>query len=662
MKQFALALALLAFYGNACAQNLKFGKPTNEELSMTVYDKDPEANAVVLCHLTNVSYCIDFFNYLVDYQVKKRIKILKDEGKDYANVSFPYIFNEKEQNCQEYIEDFSAVAYNLEGGKVVRTKIGKDKLFKERVNDDYMLAKFAVPQVKAGTVIEYEYKIHSNVFYHIYDWFAQEEIPVAFAKYKLEIPTIFMYNVEINGLQPLQNEVTIGALKFKATTNNLSEQGTCKTNIYNCLGRDIPALKKDEFIWNIRDYTTKVTAELKGIYSPDKIYHEVRKEWDQIDEQLLSDAEFGGQLNNHSKFHDELLAKGINDIPDLKEKIVATFQMLREKLAWNGKYELWPHSASETIKKGNGSNADLNMILINMLGDVGVKATPVLMSTRSNGSLPQTYPSLQKINTFIVGIPNGSSWLYVDASSVDGYLNTLPANLYTDRARIIQKGEKGQWKNLQKIGDAKNIIDVSASLTPDGKIIGTETAILSGNEAANERKSFRNAKDSIDFISQKAQERGIEIIQCEITGHKDFSPSIKEIIHFTKQGDVSANHIYINPFPEVPISKNPFLETERLLPVEFPFAQLFTMNMRLSIPKGWEVDELPNNIRVSSPDNSITGHIFYEALDGNILTIQYNIRLKDIVYPNDKYATLKQLFDLFASRSKDVLVFKKKGA
>ena len=71
------------------AQNLKFGKPTDEEMQMTVYEQDPEAEAVVLCQLTNVSYTMDMLDFLVDYEVKTRIKILKEEGKEYANITIP---------------------------------------------------------------------------------------------------------------------------------------------------------------------------------------------------------------------------------------------------------------------------------------------------------------------------------------------------------------------------------------------------------------------------------------------------------------------------------------------------------------------------------------------------------------------------------------------
>jgi hypothetical protein len=206
------------------AQNLKFGKPTDEEMQMTVYEQDPEAEAVVLCQLTNVSYTMDMLDFLVDYEVKTRIKILKEEGKEYANITIPYIFNSNEDFMQETFENFKATAYNLENGKVKKTKIGLDKIYSERIDKDNMVAKIAIPQVKAGTVIEYEYKLHSNVYYHIHDWYASAEIPVAYANYRLEIPVVFIYNVEYSGLQQLQNTVTAGSLLYKPDSNSTSSQ------------------------------------------------------------------------------------------------------------------------------------------------------------------------------------------------------------------------------------------------------------------------------------------------------------------------------------------------------------------------------------------------------------------------------------------------------
>ena len=103
--------------------NKKFGKPTKEEMQMTVYEADSAAEAVVLCRLTKVEYTIQPRDYLVDYHEKVRIKILKPEGTRYANVVIPYYDDAFEPLSNEEIRDLKATAYNMEDGKV-RKKIG----------------------------------------------------------------------------------------------------------------------------------------------------------------------------------------------------------------------------------------------------------------------------------------------------------------------------------------------------------------------------------------------------------------------------------------------------------------------------------------------------------------------------------------------------------
>ena len=139
--------------------NMKFGKPTKEELEMTSYSLDPQANAVVLCRLTNVEYTVQTNGYLVDYHEKVRIKVLKPEGAEKANVAVPYIHNYNgKSNIKgskfssrgnsldienpagsfledaignyntESVEDIKAVAYNLVNGKTVKSPMKRDAI------------------------------------------------------------------------------------------------------------------------------------------------------------------------------------------------------------------------------------------------------------------------------------------------------------------------------------------------------------------------------------------------------------------------------------------------------------------------------------------------------------------------------------------------------
>ena len=83
-------LALPFATASAADVNMKWGKPTQEEMQMTVYDAEPNAEAVVLCRLTEVEYTVQTNSYLVDYHEKMRIKVLKPSGARFAKVVVPY--------------------------------------------------------------------------------------------------------------------------------------------------------------------------------------------------------------------------------------------------------------------------------------------------------------------------------------------------------------------------------------------------------------------------------------------------------------------------------------------------------------------------------------------------------------------------------------------
>ncbi len=100
---------------------------------------------------------------------------------------------------KENIIGLDASAYNMENGKMVRTKMKKDMVFKERLNENQMALKFSIPQVKAGTLIEYEYRLESDFFFTIDSWKAQSDIPTLYAEYDIIIPEYFKFNTDMRG-------------------------------------------------------------------------------------------------------------------------------------------------------------------------------------------------------------------------------------------------------------------------------------------------------------------------------------------------------------------------------------------------------------------------------------------------------------------------------
>lgn len=633
--------------------NLKWGKPTDQELQMTEYALDKEADAVVLYHKTDVSYQFTNNDFRVIYRVNTRLKVLKPEGKRVADGQIAYLENETNRTRREIVTGLKATAYNMEDGKLVKTKMERSMTSEERLDKNQMVMKFSVPQVKVGTVIEIEYRIDSDYYGNIRDWYAQRDIPVLYTCYELSIPEWFTFNIEETGMNHMEKKENSEpmTLLFSGGTENIL------TNIKTFVGRNLPALKDDDFVWHAADYGDKVTAELAGIFIPGSVYKSYTSTWDDIDNQLLSDEDFGGRLKRNSPLKDEIIAAGIPDISDKKERIAAVWKLLKSKVRWNGDYAFWGKSASKILKEGTGTNADINFLLINMLQDAGIESTPVVMRTRDSGILPLSHSSLKYLNTFVVGIPmTDSGMAYLDGSAEDGYLNVLPAKLLVTRARVVQKTGADLWVNLQANARGRETAIVQAQLSTDGQLKGQKSTMLVEEAAAAKRRVWRLAKDSTELI-QKMQERdGIEIQSYRLEGRHDFSPTVKEEMTFTKQCDVAGDMIYLNPLVFIPQHESPFTTAERILPIEFPYNQSETQNVIITLPEGYVVEEAPKPIIIKF--DGATARIICNV-NGNQLSVQYQMNISQTFYASTQYQDLKAFFDSVVESNKHILTIKK---
>lgn len=626
---------------------------------MVRYDKDPEANAVVLCKIGSVNYDFTGGNVMVIYHIQKRIKILKDAGSKYANVAIGYYCDPQSDKLYESIEDLSATAYNMVDGKLKKTKLSNKLVFTERLDQEHFRTKFTIPRVKSGTVIEYDYTIHSNIFFDIRNYTAQEEIPVAYSKYTMEIPTWFYFNVESSIKPYFHGLVSQGCFLARLGGTDLTPlNNSGKTNIYTFYGHSMPAVKKDHFVWCADDYAAHVTCELKSYQFPGEASYTMTKTWDEVDQDILQLNAFGSRLNDRCKFADEIESSGIAGICNFKDKVAAAFSMLMKKVSWNGNYEFIPKPAGEVLKKGSGSNADINMLFISMCNSLGIQAYPVVLSTRHHGLLPQNFPSLQKLNTFVVAVTNGEETDYVDASGKDGYLNILPADLYAEKARVVRRHHAGSWVNLQDIANAKDLVSIDAVLAPDGTCKAVCKDRFVDNAAAARRKDWQTARDSADYISRLSAEDGITITKYTERGNKTFSPEMEETYTFSKKVDVEGDHIYMNAFPVSLMGENPFKKPSRVLPVEFPYKSSVICIVNVTIPKGYTFEEGPKDILIRTEDKAISGRVVTNNLNGKV-TVVYKFNINKMLFTVDQYAAMKVLFDKMENASKSMLVFKK---
>ncbi len=640
---------VVSFQAAAQQVNMKWNGPSSEEMAMTSCAVDPEAEAVVLLETRQVFYDFSGRMCRVHYQEKCRIKVLKEEGKQYANQSVTYLYNQGRMGSHEVVTGLKAAAYNMVGGKMVKTKMEGNMVINEDISKHTRKTKFTIPQVNVGTVIEYEYHIVSDFYYQIDDWVAQWRIPVLYTNYKLTIPEFFDFNVGEKGMCRLE---------YKTSSGRLNQEGIdCATRTYSFVGRDLPGVKDEPFVFDVDSYRQTVSTELRGIQVPGGAFKDYATTWDNVDNMLLDDDDFGGRLGNNA-LRKEMKDAAINQLPTVRDKVVAVLKLLRSKVKWNGKCSLAGAPASEVLKEGTGSNASINMMAIAMLKEVGVDAFPVALRTRDDGPVPLAQPGVGAFNSTILGYVDGTGPHYYDAAAEYGYIDVLPAVDLVEMARVVKKDGKGDWVSLAGRGIDKTTGIIDAVIDGDGLLTGTSTMKLGGIAAASAKKDFAQAADSATYVNAKAKDLNVDISAYSIANRQDFGDVAVEHMTFDKQFDASGDLIYVNPMVLPLLKENPFKSETRQWPIDFPCASVHNVSTFITIPSGWTVEELPKPLNMSTHDGSVNV-IVATVVEGDKLLTRCSYSHNKLFFLVDEYKMLRTIYEEIAMRSNQLIALKK---
>lgn len=69
----------------------------------------------------------------------------------------------------------------------------KSNVFKDKIDKNLLVKKFTFPNVKEGSIIEYEYIIKSDFLSNLQPWEFQGSYPGLWSEYKLTLPEFLGY-------------------------------------------------------------------------------------------------------------------------------------------------------------------------------------------------------------------------------------------------------------------------------------------------------------------------------------------------------------------------------------------------------------------------------------------------------------------------------------
>lgn len=660
MKKTVIAILFLLpikFMLIAQVSNIKYGKVSTDELKMTRYDNDTTADAIILYDLGYTTYEYLTDNFVIQQELKQRIKILKQSAVDRATISVPYYYASG-GDC-DFVTNLEACSYNLQDGKVVKTKLEKKYVFIEEVNSHTRLMKFSIPNVKVGSVIEFKYNKSSNHIYDLPSWSFQTDIPIVYSNYEIQVPEYFIFQKETHGFEKIEFSQSVESQQFNI---GVTTQGpmtvTCNSQNLKFFAHNMPAIKDEPFVWYKNEFIASVNFEISATHFPGSMYQPYSQTWENLEQSIYGKSDLGDNIKIRNPFKDQISVL-LDTVKTEKTKIERIYSFVKDHIKWNESYSFSGNGWKDAVKNKTGDNGQINIVLLSILKSAGFTAYPVLIRRRSQGRLPFTYPSFDKLTTFIVAAQtsDGKTY-YMDGSAIYGGLNMLPIDVLVDRARVLEPTVSKKWVDFTKMSRNKSVYIINSKLDKDGEMTGTVKSIHTNQLAYSYKSRFFNAKDSASFVEKYENNNALKIESMIINGKEPMSNLVEENMTFKKSVNVQGDFMYINPMVFTHLDKNPFTQSLRKLPIEFDFPYSFQLSSTIQIPDNFTVEEIPKSLKITLMDDA--GVCVFQAIkDNNIIQLNYKFELNQIVFFPENFEVIKNFFAQVAIKNSELVVLKK---
>lgn len=669
MKRLLLVTAGILLAGaTLMAQEVKFGKIEMEDLESGSYSKNPDAPAAVLYR--SVVYRFHYqdgrgFHLMKD--VHERIKIFDKEAYNYATVTERLY---KTTGAQEGISSLRGITYNLEGGKISEDKVRRSDTFSESLNDYYNLEKFTMPNVREGSIIEYEYTVDSPFVFNIDEIALQYDIPIARQHIRIAIPEYFMFKPQARGYLPL-NPVssiesdqiqytmkTVGTRNLERTASYSRGQVRFNLNVTTFDMRDVPALQQEPFVNSMDNYRSAIDYELLWIQYPGESRENYTTTWEKVIDRINESDRFGGQLRRTNYFKNALeglVTAGMSDA----EKTAVLFRHVQQHMAWNGlNGYITDKGVKQAYEDRSGNVGDINLMLIAMLREAGLSADPVLVSTRDHG-VP-VFPTRDGFNYVIARVNLGEGYVLLDATDKFAEPNLLPVRALNWFGRTID--DAGNYPSLSVIpvNASKETHIANLSFGEDGHIHGRMRSAFTDYRAYRFRNRYLGMPREEYLEQYQNRWQGMQVSEYEVSNADRPGKPVMEQLTFSLEDQWAAvgDKIYFNPMFLFSGGENPFKQEARNYPIDFayPYQEKHTLNIEL--PQGYRVESLPEPVALSLAND--LGTFRYQVVaNGPTLQLVAQVSINKAVIPADYYAGVREFFENIVQKESEQVVLTK---
>lgn len=633
------------------AQNYDFGKVSKAELEEKFYPTDSSASAAYLYknRHTYFQYTQDGFELVTE--IHERLKIYNQDGFNFATKAIRLY---KSGSNREEVRNLKAYTFNLVDGKVEDVKLDKKDIFRTEKSKYRNETKFTMPNIKEGSIIEYKYKIFSPFYSNIDDFIFQNDIPIKKLDAKFEAPEYFVFKLNSKGFLPVTPIKTSKNGDFRIGDTNIDFTKECYE--YNL--NDIPALKDEPHVNSINNYRSAISYELSYTNFPQSTIKYYSTTWEDVVKSIYDSSSFGEELDKEGYYEDDINAL-ISTISDPAKRVALIFDYVKSKIKWNGYYGYYTSDGvKKAYKERIGNVAEINLMLTSMLRHAGLKAYPVLVSTRNNG-VP-LFPTREGYNYVITYVKYNDTVLLLDATSKYSMPNVLPFRTLNWQGRIIAEYGSSELIDLYPKSISKNTVSLFAKIDDAGTVEGQMQAIKTGHKARSYRNKYNNVDEDEFIVNLENKFDGMEIEEFAVINNKDLGKPVVEKCKFSieSQADIIDDKIYFSPLFFFKMEENPFKLEKREFPTDFGYPSDDIYRFSITLPEGYTVVSAPQSKKLELPDN--LGSFMYQVkVQGSTVKLFIDSKINVPIVSPIYYDALKSYFSgLIEAESEQIVLTK----
>jgi hypothetical protein len=412
------------------------------------------------------------------------------------------------------------------------------------------------------------------------------------------------------------------------------------------------------------NYRSRIRFQLNRYLSERGKVENVVNSWETLAEVLTKHELLGQQYLKKGNYKDvwKAVKKEIKDTMSIETKIRTIYTYLAKNVTWiEDDFNAFADAKLDVaFKKRRANSAELNLMLIACLRQAKIEAVPMLVSTRDNGRPVPSYPMVRQFNHLICFTQATGKPLLLDVGTIHRPMGMLRTASLNGQGWILQ-GFNSRWVDILSPLSTQ-LLAATFTLSENGSMKGSMVRQHTGYSAVNVLLTTKDDDKNEHLRKELATDfTGIVIDSIKIRGQEDHRANLKQAVYCTIENaaTVADDLIYLKPTLKTEFDQSPFRLAERNYPVEFPYPFRDEFIFDLTLPKGYDIEEMPQSTTATLGNKG--GKYEYTAVKTeNGIRLNIRIELKQLYFEVKEYGSVKAFFNQIAAKQAEQIVLRKK--